>query len=548
MSAEQPYVTLSYAQSADGRIASAGGRREKISGPESSEFAHSLRRDNAAILVGIGTVLKDDPLLTCRLPGECRNPLRVVLDTQLRLPLESRIAVGARQVPTVVFTCREAPTERERELKEAGVRVERVEAGADGRPDLAAVLGRLAGMGVESVFVEGGAGVITAFLRHQLVDRLFLVSAPIVIGHGTEAVGDLGTAGVEEALSGRTVSVRRAGQDVIWEIAFDRAVQRRTKARCLYFTAPGKVELREEEIAGAPGEVEVESRAIGISHGTERRIWEGAFLRGESADELAGLSGEMDYPLKYGYMNAGETAAGERVFAFMPHQDRFFAAEEQIVRFPAEAAFEDIVLYPSVETAYTVAVDAAVLPGERVLLVGQGMIGLLTAELLRSVRGLRMAALEPDAHRRRLSEALGLHCITPGEGAQEELRRFFGGGADKVINLSGNGAGLQQGLESAAFGGTVVEASWYGSHAVQLQLGGAFHRRRLAIRSSQVSTLPEGVRGRWDRARRTEEVRRLTMELRPSHYVTHRYPLAEAQRAFEEIYSEGGGVVQGLLV
>ena len=585
MTAVRPYVTLSYAQSADGRIASAGGRSERISGPESSEFAHTLRRDNAAILVGIGTVLKDDPLLTCRLPGECRNPLRVVLDSRLRLPPEAQLAAGAREVPTVVFTGGEAPDERERPLKEAGVRVERVETDADGRPDLAAVLGRLAGMGLESVFVEGGAGVITAFLRQRLVDRLFLVSAPIVIGRGTEAVGDLGTEAVEEALSGRTVSLRRAGQDVIWEIAFDRAgfvgsagssgagehsaggetsvpqepapghsggghdragEQRRT-ARCVYFTAPGKVELREEEIAGAPGAVEVESRVIGISHGTERRIWEGAFPRGESADELAGLSGEMDYPLKYGYMNAGETDAGERVFAFMPHQDRFFAAEEQMVRFPAEADFEDIVLYPSVETAYTVAVDAAVLPGERVLLIGQGMIGLLTAELLRTVRGVRIAALEPDEHRRRLGEALGLHCITPAGGVQEELRRFFGGGADKVINLSGSGEGLQQGLESAAFGGTVVEASWYGSRAVQLQLGGAFHRRRLTIRSSQVSTLPEGLRGRWDRGRRTEEVRRLTMELRPSRYVTHRYPLAEAQRAFEEIYSAGGGVVQGLL-
>lgn len=548
MTAERPYVTLSYAQSADGRIASDGGRREQISGPESSEFAHTLRRDNAAIVVGIGTVLKDDPLLTCRLPGESRNPVRVVLDSRLRIPLEAQLVAGARTVATVVCTSREAPVERERVLTDAGVRVERVEAGADGRPNLAAVLGRLAGMGLESVFVEGGAGVITAFLQQRLVDRLFLVSAPIVIGRGTEAVGDLGTGGVEGALSGRTVSLRRAGQDVIWEIAFDRFAERRSTARCLYFTAPGKVELREEEIAGAPDAVEVESRAIGISHGTERRVWEGTFPRGESADGLAGLSGEMDYPLKYGYMNAGETASGERVFAFMPHQDRFFATEEQMVRFPADVEFEDIVLYPSVETAYTVAVDAAVLPGERVLLVGQGMIGLLTAELLRTVRGVRIAALEPNPYRRQLSGALGLHCIAPGEGAQEELRRFFEGGADKVINLSGSGEGLQQGIESAAFGGTVVEASWYGSRAVQLQLGGAFHRRRLVIRSSQVSSLPEGVRGRWDRGRRTEEVRRLTMELRPSRYVTHRYPLAEAQRAFEEIYSAEGGVVQALFV
>jgi riboflavin-specific deaminase-like protein len=576
----RPYVTLSYAQSADGRIATADGHGERISGAESLEFAHRLRRDHRAILVGIGTVLKDDPLLTCRLPGDCPNPVRVVLDSRLRIGAETQLVRTAGEVRTLVCASREASGEKARRLEAAGVEVLRVNRAPEGRGlDLPEVLEKLAEEGLESLFVEGGAEVITAFLRQRLVDRLFLVSAPLLIGRGTEAVGELGVGELSAAPRGRTAGLRRAGQDVIWEIRFDtpdapapgdeprdairgasrgarrpaaataeRAAGRRQTCRAVYFTSPRRVELREEPLRPEEGEIAVESRLIGISHGTERHIWEGSFPRGASRDGLAGLSGEMEYPLKYGYMNAGETAEGERVFAFMPHQDRFYAREEQLLRFPRETAWEDIVLFPSVETAYTIAVDAAVLPGERVLLIGQGVIGLLTAQIVSSVRGVRAAALEPAAGRAELSRSLGLLCRSPEDaGVLEELREYLGGEADKVINLSGSGAGLQTGIEAAGFGATLVEASWYGSQEVTLQLGGAFHRRRLQIRSSQVSTLPRGLWGRWERARRTEVVRRLLTELRPSRYISLRYPLEEAQRAFEELYAAPGEVIQAVL-
>jgi riboflavin-specific deaminase-like protein len=586
MTADRPYVTVSYAQSADGRIATAEGRAERISGPESLEFAHTLRRDHQTVLVGIGTVLKDDPLLTCRLPGGCPSPVRVVLDSHLRMPEDSRLAASARDYRTIVFTLPGSSAEHERRLQAAGVEVERAEAGEDGRPDLRLVLRRLAGLGFRSLFVEGGARVITAFLGSRLVDTLYLVSAPLFIGRGTEAVGELHTTDITAAPRGRTVSLRRAGEDVIWEIDLSAPVPERSTghtlgdstrepsdrqrdeaagtasrraealgeggpgtARALYFTAPGRVELREEPVSCGDGMVPVESRVIGISHGTERHLWEGSFPRGGSEDGLEALSGGMEYPLKYGYMNAGETAGGERVFAFMPHQDRFCARESQLVRFPPETAFEDIVLYPSVETAYTIASDAAVLPGERVLLIGQGMIGLLTAEILRLLRGLRLAALEPASGRAELSSRMGLLCLSPHEeGTPERLREYFGGGADKVINLSASGAGLQQGIDLAAFGAVIVEASWYGSREVRLRLGEAFHRRRLTLKSSQVSTLPDGLRGRWEREQRTEVVRRLTCELQPSRYISRRYPLAEAQRAYREIFAGEQEILQAVLL
>lgn len=560
MKLSRPYITMSFAQSADGRIATAAGLSRYISGAESLEFAHGLRRDNDAVLVGVGTVIKDDPLLTCRLPDDCADPIRIVLDSRLRTPPGSRLVRSAREVRTIIFTCDTDACSRREALLEAGVEVEALAAGAGGRPDLVSVLSRLAEMGVESLFVEGGAGIITAFIGAGQVDRLFLVSAPVIIGKGVEAVGDLHTEDLDSAPRGRTVSLRRAGEDVIWEIVFDEyppeqaSQSERTYARAIYFTAPGKLEVREVEIGrggkeALDGKTLVRSKLIGISHGTERHIWKGSFPRGLGEDGLESLSGRMDYPLRYGYMNAGRSEDGDKVFAFFPHQDRFYADEEQLLRFPEEADFEDIVLYPSVETAYTVVTDAGVLPGERVLIIGQGVVGLLAAEMLRAFCGDRLATLETIESRRERSEELGIRSFSPDDGdALERLHSYWGVGADKIINLSASGEGLQAGIDFAEFGAVVIEASWYGSGSVSLRLGEAFHRRRLSIKSSQVSSLPDGFRGRWPRSRRTSEAKRLTMELHPSKYITHRYSLADASRAYGEIFSGSGEILQAVFV
>jgi len=185
----RPYVTLSWAQSLDGRIATSTGDSQWIGGPESLTFAHELRRDNQAILVGIGTVLKDNPRLTCRIPGG-RNPLRVVLDSSLRMPLDSTLA-HTSEAPTMVYAAPDAAPDQEEALERRGVRVVRV--AASGRElSLEALLDDLGTRGVETLFVEGGAAVLTAFLAANLVDRAVVVSAPFLMGAGIEAVGDLG--------------------------------------------------------------------------------------------------------------------------------------------------------------------------------------------------------------------------------------------------------------------------------------------------------------------------------------------------------------------
>ena len=230
-----PRVTVSYAQSLDGRIATATGDSRWISGPASLRLAHRLRRDHQALLVGIGTVLRDDPQLTCRLPGRpACDPARVVLDSALRLPLDSRLARSADRLPTVVFACG-APEagsggvagsppgreERRAALEALGVRVVDSPPDREGRVPLRWALEQLAGLGYASLFVEGGAQVITSFLRQGLVHRLLVVVAPLLIGQGVQAVGDLGVRALSEALRPRRSRVRRCGEEQVWELEFD---------------------------------------------------------------------------------------------------------------------------------------------------------------------------------------------------------------------------------------------------------------------------------------------------------------------------------------
>jgi len=547
MTHSRPFITLSYAQTADGRIATLKGRSERISGPEGMEFTHTLRRDNQAIMVGIGTVLADDPLLNCRLPEGSPSPVRIILDSELRLPTNSQIASTAATYQTILFcsksdnsSSREA---RRRELEKLEIEVISVPHDQDENAHLSlpAILAELGALGFSSLFVEGGAALITSFFTHNLVDRLCIVASPLIIGRGTEAVGDLKVRELHQGRQGHTTTVRQAGNDIIWDIAFNSNLKTNFTAKALYFNKPYKVALHNEQLVQHKGEQLISSHIIGISHGSESHLYRNSFPRGNSQDNISGIDPTMEYPIKYGYMNAGRTQYGEKVFAFYPHQDHFFYPRDELIYFPESADFEDIVLYPSLETAYTIVLDAAPLPGERILIIGQGMIGLLISEILTDNPGLHLAALEPDPYRRRLSTQLGLHTADPSNLKGKELRSvshslFHGHLPDKVIHVSGSEQGLQQAIDSAAFEALIIEASWHGNHPVQLNLGENFHRRRLTIRSSQVSTLSSQLGRRWNRARRTAEVKKWLLRIGPSKYVTHRFPLSRAQEAYQLLF------------
>ncbi|MCC6947545.1 MAG: bifunctional diaminohydroxyphosphoribosylaminopyrimidine deaminase/5-amino-6-(5-phosphoribosylamino)uracil reductase RibD [Bradyrhizobiaceae bacterium] len=179
----RPHVILKIAVSADGKTALAGRRPAEISCPESRAEAHMLRATSDAVLVGSGTAVADDPLLTCRLPGMAgRSPIRIVLDGKLLIRTNSKLVRTAREVPVWVLAGRDAPAEAEKKLTAAGVEVLRVKAAADGRVDLLAALRRLAERGLTRVLVEGGPVLSAMLVRADLVDEAVVVRSPRELG------------------------------------------------------------------------------------------------------------------------------------------------------------------------------------------------------------------------------------------------------------------------------------------------------------------------------------------------------------------------------
>jgi riboflavin-specific deaminase-like protein len=207
----RPWTVLKFAQTLDGRIATRSGDAKWISGAEERRVAHAMRAACDAVMVGANTVLADDPQLTVRMvPGA--SPTRVVLDSTLRAPPGAR--VFEPDAATVVLTSGRSDPARRAALRERGVEVEVVRASPDG-VDLEDGLARLLRLGIRSLLVEGGGRVITSMLRGRLVDRVVVAVAPILLGSGTEAVGDLGTSLVANGLRLRNRAVHQVGADLL---------------------------------------------------------------------------------------------------------------------------------------------------------------------------------------------------------------------------------------------------------------------------------------------------------------------------------------------
>jgi diaminohydroxyphosphoribosylaminopyrimidine deaminase / 5-amino-6-(5-phosphoribosylamino)uracil reductase len=212
----RPLVTLKLATTLDGRIAMPGGESRWITGAPAWTRGHLMRARHDAVMVGIGTALADDPLLTCRLSGfDGRPPVRVVVDTRLRLPPEAQLVTSAAAAPSWVLTARPANPARRAALEERGAQVVEVEASADG-VDLAAAIEALAARGITRLLVEGGARLAAGLLRARLVDRLAWFHAPrLVGGDGIPAIAALGFAALAEAPAFEPVSTETVGGDVL---------------------------------------------------------------------------------------------------------------------------------------------------------------------------------------------------------------------------------------------------------------------------------------------------------------------------------------------
>ena len=210
----RPVVTLSYAQTLDGRLATSTGSSQWISGPESLRFSHELRAKHDAIMVGVGTVCKDDPRLTVRLVAG-QNPLRIVVDSTLRTPLTAAVLAEGAAPGTVFAATDRAPAAKRDRVCALGASVVCLPTNAGGGVDLIALLAALHARSVGSVLVEGGAQMITALLQAQLVDQMVVCVAPKILGAGIEVVGDLGIRELARALILTDTSVTPYGADLV---------------------------------------------------------------------------------------------------------------------------------------------------------------------------------------------------------------------------------------------------------------------------------------------------------------------------------------------
>jgi 2-desacetyl-2-hydroxyethyl bacteriochlorophyllide A dehydrogenase len=326
------------------------------------------------------------------------------------------------------------------------------------------------------------------------------------------------------------------------------------KARAVHFVAPRRVELREVELPRpSEGEILVATEWSGISSGTELLAYRGEVDPDLPLDETLGaLAGTFAYPFRYGYSAvgrverpAGPLREGQLVFAFHPHQDRFVVDARQAV--PVDGLDpRAATLYPTVETALQVCLDAAPRLRETVVVVGLGAVGILVAALLQRA-GAGVLGSEPEPARRAVAAAFGVRALAPEEVAGAVAAGTGGRGADLVVEASGNPQALAWSLALLAHEGTALVCSWYGTRPASLPLGGAFHRRRLVLRSTQVSTIPAALTARWDRRRRAEEAWRLVRELPLDRLATHEFPFERAADAYASADRKQDGLVHAAL-
>ncbi len=323
------------------------------------------------------------------------------------------------------------------------------------------------------------------------------------------------------------------------------------EAQAVFHIAKQRVELRSLPLPPPQhDQVLVKTRYSAISPGTEGMIFEGRFPQNAAQDAtIKSLSGNFRYPFRYGYALAGEIIAigsqvdkrwlHKKVFAFHPHQTYALVALQDCVAIPEQISMLQAILLPNTESAVNFVMDAAPLLGENVLVMGQGIVGLLTTALLHRFPLSLLITADRFALRRDMSLQLGaMHTIDPEQQSdwlklEQLLSDQHRDGLDLVFELSGNIDALNQAIALTGFAGRILIGSWYGTSRHSLDLSSNFHRRRIRLLSSQVSTVDPVLAGRWDKARRLALVWDTIGGINPEHFITHRFTLHDCREAFE---------------
>lgn len=332
------------------------------------------------------------------------------------------------------------------------------------------------------------------------------------------------------------------------------------------FTAPHRVAIVTEHLpAPARGQVQVRSLLSAISSGTELLI-----LRGQAPqdipldDTISSLAGDFVYPLKYGYALIGQvtdlgigidpTWEGRLVFAFHPHESVFNIQPDALIPLPDGIPLQDAVFLPNMETAVNFVMDGKPIIGEQVVLFGQGIVGLLTTALLAQYPLNKLITIDYYTNRRRISKVLGADTsLDPGDpdiiaNIKTELgANQLAEGADLVFEISGSPTALDQAIAVCGYHGRIIIGSWYGQKHAELNLGGRYHRGRIQLISSQVSSIAPEFLGRWTKSRRLDAAWEAIRKIKPAQLITHQFPVLEAANAYHLLESNPDKAIQVVL-
>ena len=338
------------------------------------------------------------------------------------------------------------------------------------------------------------------------------------------------------------------------------------KRTSVIFKHPSEIELRRSNVPSpGEGEVLIQTHLSAISPGSEMLVYRGQFPLGLPVDDdIPALSRKFKYPLKYGYASVGrivgigrsvpKSRLNQKIFCFHPHESHYVVGQDQPIPIPADIDPKEALFLPNMETSFNFLMDGRPVIGETVVVFGQGIVGLLTTALLAMFPLNALVTLDRFPIRRQKSLEAGARISLDPDTPQmlENLATAIepgagNGGVDLVYEISGNPKALNQAIAVAGFGARVVIGSWYGSKKAELNLGAGFHRNRIHLISSQVSSLSPEFSGRWSKSRRLDAAWDMIRRVKPAGLITHRFDVRQAKEAYQLLDKKPQEAIQVIL-